>query len=328
MPLKANADEAVGRDAEGRDGASCSRRTGGDVALVGGRDHWWPTVVEGQPDDPARCPCEPMDSEDLLFLLYSSGTTGKPKGIVHTTAGYLIGVATTHHYIFDIKPRPSTGAPPTSAGSPGTATSCTGRSANGTTSVLYEGVPDFPERDRWWEIIERYRVTVLYTAPTAIRTHMKWGPQYAGRHDLSSLRLLGSVGEPINPEAWMWYRKHIGGDRTPVVDTWWQTETGMIMITPLPGVTTLKPGSATRPFPGDRRRVFDEQGEPVRPGRRRLPRAHASRGPRCCAGSTRIDERYRRDLLVAATTACTSPATARASTRTATSGCSAASTTS
>ena len=245
VPLKANADEAVAR-APKVTTVIVLERTGQGAAMITGRDLTWASVVEGQSDDPAECPCEPMDSEDLLFLLYSSGTTGKPKGIVHTTAGYLTGVATTHHYVFDITPATVYWCAADIGWITGHSYIVFGPLANGTTSVLYEGVPDFPERDRWWEIIERYRVTVLYTAPTAIRTHMKWGPQYAEQHDLSSLRLLGSVGEPINPEAWIWYRKHIGGEQTPVVDTWWQTETGMIMIAPLPGVTT----PASRPAPG------------------------------------------------------------------------------
>jgi acetyl-CoA synthetase len=265
VPLKASADEAVSR-APTVTAVVVLERTGGGPPLTEGRDRTWASVVEGQSDDPADCPCEEMDGEDLLFLLYSSGTTGKPKGIAHTTGGYLTGVATTHHYIFDIKPDTVYWCAADIGWITGHSYIVFGPLANGTTSVLYEGVPDFPDRDRWWAIIERYKVTVLYTAPTAIRTHMKWGPEYAQRHDLSSLRLLGSVGEPINPEAWIWYRKYIGGDRTPVVDTWWQTETGMIMITPLPGVTTLKPGSATRPFPGVQADVFNEAGQPVPPG--------------------------------------------------------------
>src|SRR5580698_6082986 len=253
--LKASADEAVSR-APTVTTVVVLERTGGGPPLTEGRDHTWASVV----------PCEPMDSEDLLYLLYSSGTTGKPKGIAHTTGGYLTGVATTHYYIFDIKPDTVYWCAADIGWVTGHSYIVFGPLANGTTSVLYEGVPDFPDRDRWWAIIERYKVTVLYTAPTAIRTHMKWGPEYAQRHDLSSLRLLGSVGEPNNPEAWIWYRRYIGGDRTPVVDTWWQTETGMIMITPLPGVTTLKPGSATKPFPGVQPDVFNETGQPVPPG--------------------------------------------------------------
>jgi acetyl-CoA synthetase len=208
-----------------------------------------------------------MDSEDLLFLMYTSGTTAKPKGIVHTTGGYLCGVATTHHYIFDLKPETDVYWCAADIGwITGHSYIVYGPLANRATSVLYEGTPDFPDKDRWWEIVERYGVTILYTAPTAIRAHMKWGPEHAEKHDLSTLRLLGSVGEPINPEAWMWYREHVGGDRCPIVDTWWQTETGMILITPLPGITTTKPGSATKAFPGVKPVVLSEQGEQVGPG--------------------------------------------------------------
>jgi acetyl-CoA synthetase len=208
-----------------------------------------------------------MDPEDLLYLLYTSGTTAKPKGIVHTTAGYLVGVATTHHYIFDLKRDDDVYWCAADVGwVTGHSYIVYGPLCNGATSVMYEGTPDFPDKDRWWEIVERYGVTILYTAPTAIRSHMKWGPEHAHKHDLSSLRLLGSVGEPINPEAWIWYHEHIGGERCPIVDTWWQTETGMIMITPLPGVTTTKPGSATKAFPGIDAAVFNEAGEEVGPG--------------------------------------------------------------
>ena len=208
-----------------------------------------------------------MDAEDLLYLLYTSGTTAKPKGIVHTTGGYLVGVATTHHYIFDLKAEDDVYWCAADIGwVTGHSYIVYGPLCNGATSVLYEGTPDFPDRDRWWDIVERYGVTILYTAPTAIRAHMKWGPEHAQKHDLSSLRLLGSVGEPINPEAWMWYHEHIGGERCPIVDTWWQTETGMILITPLPGITTTKPGSATLPFPGVDAAVFDDEGNEVGPG--------------------------------------------------------------
>ena len=208
-----------------------------------------------------------MDAEDLLFLMYTSGTTAKPKGIAHTTGGYLVGVASTHALIFDLKPEEDVYWCAADIGwITGHSYIVYGPLTNGATSVLYEGTPDFPDKDRWWEIVERYGVTILYTAPTAIRAHMKWGPEHAAKHELSTLRLLGSVGEPINPEAWMWYREHVGGDRCPVVDTWWQTETGMIMITPLPGVTTTKPGSATKPFPGVEAGVFNEAGEEVGPG--------------------------------------------------------------
>jgi acetyl-CoA synthetase len=265
VPLKRNADEALASSPKVR---TCVvlRRTEGEISMERGRDVFWHELVEGKPVDPESCPCEPMDSEDLLYLLYTSGTTAKPKGIAHTTGGYLVGVATTHHYIFDVKPDSIYWCAADVGWVTGHSYIVYGPLCNGTTSVLYEGTPDFPDKDRWWEIVERYEVDILYTAPTAIRSHMKWGPEYAQRHDLSSLRLLGSVGEPINPEAWVWYREHIGGDRTPVVDTWWQTETGMIMISPLPGLTTLKPGSATKPFPGIDAAVYDERGNEVGPG--------------------------------------------------------------
>jgi acetyl-CoA synthetase len=261
VPLKKNADEALAA-APGVRHAVVARRTG-EAAMQEGRDLWWDGLAADESADPETCPCEPMDSEDLLYLLYTSGTTAKPKGIAHTTAGYLVGVATTHHYIFDVKPDSTYWCAADIGWVTGHSYIVYGPLCNGTTSVLYEGTPDFPDRDRWWEIVERYRVDVLYTAPTAIRAHMKWGTEHAEKHDLSSLRLLGSVGEPINPEAWMWYRETIGGGRMPVVDTWWQTETGMIMISPLPGVTTVKPGSATKPFPGVDAAVVDERGEEV-----------------------------------------------------------------
>jgi len=264
--LKRTADDAMSVAPKVR-ASVVLRRTGNDVPMQDGRDHWWHELEGGEPDDAASCPCEPMASEDLLFLMYTSGTTAKPKGIVHTTAGYLTGVATTHSYIFDIKADSDVYWCAADIGwITGHSYIVYGPLCNGTTSVLYEGTPDFPEKDRWWDIIERYGVTILYTAPTAIRAHMKWGPEYAQQHDLSSLRLLGSVGEPINPEAWIWYREHVGGDRIPIVDTWWQTETGMVMITPLPGVTTTKPGSASKPFPGVDAGVFDERGNEVGPG--------------------------------------------------------------
>jgi acetyl-CoA synthetase len=265
VPLKVNADAAVA-DSPSVERVVVYRRTDGDVPFDDSRDVWWHEAVEGKSDDPESCPCEPMDAEDLLYLLYTSGTTAKPKGIVHTTAGYLVGVATTHHYIFDVKPDSVYWCAADVGWVTGHSYIVYGPLCNGTTGVMYEGVPNHPDPARWWSIIERYKVDILYTAPTAIRSHMKWGPEWAQKHDLSSLRLLGSVGEPINPEAWVWYREHIGGDRTPVVDTWWQTETGMILITPLPGVTTLKPGSATKPFPGVEAAVFSESGEEVGPG--------------------------------------------------------------
>jgi acetyl-CoA synthetase len=265
VPLKRNADEALA-SAPGVKRVVVLRRTKGDVAMDEARDVTWNAAIEGASPDPDSCPPEPMDAEDLLYLLYTSGTTAKPKGIAHTTAGYLVGVASTHHYIFDVKPDSVYWCAADVGWVTGHSYIVYGPLCNGTTGVIYEGTPDFPDKDRWWQIVERYKVDILYTAPTAIRSHMKWGPEYAAGHDLSSLRLLGTVGEPINPEAWEWYREHIGGGRTPVVDTWWQTETGMILITPLPGITTLKPGSATKPFPGVDAAVYDEQGNEVGPG--------------------------------------------------------------
>jgi acetyl-CoA synthetase len=287
VPLKRNADEALA-DAPKVKTAVVLRRTGGDVDWAEGRDVWWHDVAT----DDAECPCEPMDAEDLLYLLYTSGTTAKPKGIVHTTAGYLVGTATTHYYIFDPKPDSVYWCAADIGWVTGHSYIVYGPLCNGTTGVIYEGTPDFPERDRWWDIVERYKVDILYTAPTAIRTHMKWGPEHAQQHDLSSLRLLGTVGEPINPEAWVWYRENIGGGRCPVVDTWWQTETGMILITPLPGVTRAKPGSATKPFPGIEAAVYDEQGNEVGPGGGGylvLKRPW----PAMLRGIYRADERYR-----------------------------------
>jgi acetyl-CoA synthetase len=291
VPLKQNADEALEQSPTIRH-SIVLRRTGEGPEMREGRDVWWHELVDGEPADAQSCPCEPMDSEDLLYLLYTSGTTAKPKGIAHTTAGYLVGAASTHHYIFDVKPDSVYWCAADVGWVTGHSYIVYGPLCNGTTGVLYEGVPNFPDKDRWWEIVERYKVDILYTAPTAIRSHMKWGPEHAEKHDLSSLRLLGSVGEPINPEAWVWYHEHIGGGRCPVVDTWWQTETGMIMITPLPGVTTLKPGSATRPFPGVDAAVYDEQGNEVAPGGGgylvlRRP------WPAMLRGLYREDERYR-----------------------------------
>ncbi|HST24704.1 MAG TPA: acetate--CoA ligase [Gaiellaceae bacterium] len=264
VPLKHTADEAMA-DAPGIRACLVVRRTGNEVPMTDGRDRWLHELDVS--DDPAGCPCEPMDAEDLLFLMYTSGTTATPKGIVHTTAGYLVGVAATHSTIFDLKPDRDVYWCAADIGwITGHSYIVYGPLANATTSVIYEGTPDFPDKERWWAVAERYGVTILYTAPTAIRAHMKWGPEHAAAHDLSKLRLLGSVGEPINPEAWVWYHEHIGGGRCPIVDTWWQTETGMVMITPLPGVTTTKPGSATRPFPGVDAAVYDEAGNEVGPG--------------------------------------------------------------
>jgi len=237
------------------------RRTGTDPHMTAGRDHWYHEVMADASTD---CPPEIVDSEQLLYLLYTSGTTAKPKGIMHTTGGYLTQVAFTHKYVFDLHPDRDVYWCAADIGwVTGHSYIVYGPLANGATSVMYEGTPDFPDKDRWWSIVERYGVTILYCAPTAIRTMMKWGDRYPEGHDLSTLRLLGSVGEPINPEAWMWYRTHIGAERCPVVDTWWQTETGAIMISPLPGTTVLKPGSATFPLPGVAAAVVDDDGRTV-----------------------------------------------------------------
>ena len=263
VPLKANADAAADQ-APTIEHVVVVRRTDHGVDMKEGRDQWWHDLMaEAGP----TCEPEHMDAEDLLYLLYTSGTTARPKGIMHTTGGYLTQVAFTHRYVFDLRPETDVYWGAADIGwVTGHSYIVYGPLANGCTGVLYEGTPDFPGRDRWWDIIERYGVTILYTAPTAIRTFMKWGAEEPAKHDLSSLRLLGSVGEPINPEAWTWYWEHIGGGRCPVVDTWWQTETGAIMIAPLPGATTLKPGSATFPLPAIGAEVVDDQGTPVTKG--------------------------------------------------------------
>jgi acetyl-CoA synthetase len=246
VPLKKNTDEAL-KECPDVKTVIVLKRTGEPIEMQHGRDIWWDDFVKGVE---AKCPAEPMDSEDLLYLLYTSGSTGKPKGIIHTTGGYLTGIAATHKWVFDIHEEDVYWCTADVGWVTGHSYVVYGPLANGATTVMYEG----------------HGVTICYTAPTAIRTFMKWGEEYPKRCDLSSLRLLGSVGEPINPEAWVWYWKVIGGGRCPVVDTWWQTETGHIMITPLPGVTTLKPGSATKPFPGIDAAVLDEQGRPARAG--------------------------------------------------------------
>ena len=263
VPLKRSADEAMAASPS-VEHAVIVRRVGdrSPVQWQHGRDHWWHDLMAAAAPD---CPAEELDSEELLYILYTSGTTGKPKGIVHTTGGYMVGTYLTTQWIFDLREDDVYWCTADIGWVTGHSYIVYGPLANGATGVMYEGSPDFPDKDRFWSIVERHRVTVLYTAPTAIRTFMKWGPQYPQRHDLSSLRLLGTVGEPINPEAWVWYYLHIGGERCPIVDTWWQTETGMILITPLPGLTTLKPGSATRPFPGIGADIVNERGQPVGP---------------------------------------------------------------
>jgi acetyl-CoA synthetase len=233
------------------------------VHITEGRDHWYHELMH---DAPLKSAPETMDAEDMLYLLYTSGTTGKPKGIVHTTGGYLVGVSATTKLVFDLRDDDVYWCTADIGWVTGHSYVVYGPLANGATVVMYEGAPDWPQKDRFWSIIERYGVTILYTAPTAIRAFMGWGAEWPARHDLSSLRLLGSVGEPINPEAWIWYHQVIGQTRCPIVDTWWQTETGAIMITPLPGVTTLKPGSATRPFPGIEAEIRSERGEKIEVG--------------------------------------------------------------
>ena len=259
VPLKANCDVAM-EQTPSIEHCIVSKRVGDPVEMRAGRDVWWDDLVADEPD---TCEPEPMDAEDLLFLLYTSGTTAKPKGIMHTTAGYLTGVTATHKLVFDLKDDDVFWCAADIGWVTGHSYIVYAALCNGATSILYEGTPDFPDKDRIWAIAERYKATILYLAPTAIRTFMKWGVAHLEKHDLSSLRLLGSVGEPINPEAWIWYHQNVGGGRCPIVDTWWQTETGAIMISPLPGVTTLKPGSATKPFPGIYADIVDEAGESV-----------------------------------------------------------------
>ncbi len=270
VPLKRFADEAVVGCPSIRDVIVVRRVGGGEggasetfASMTEGRDHWWHRLLEHASAD---CPPEPMEAEDILFILYTSGTTGAPKGIVHTTGGYLTHTTATTKYVFDLKDEDVFWCTADVGWVTGHSYVVYGPLAHGATIVMYEGAPDWPDRDRFWSMVATHGVTVFYTAPTAIRAFMKWGPSYPAKHDLSTLRLLGTVGEPINPEAWIWYHEQIGKERCPIVDTWWQTETGGIMITPLPGVTTTKPGSATKPFPGIEAELVDAQGRPMAGG--------------------------------------------------------------
>jgi acetyl-CoA synthetase len=259
-PVKSKVDEVIG-GVRSIETIFVVRSTGTECEMKEGRDVW---VDEAMDAADAECPAEPMEAEHPLYILYTSGSTAKPKGILHTTGGYMAGCAYTHRYVFDLKPEHDVYWCAADVGwVTGHSYIIYGPLANGTTSVMYEGAPDYPDKDIWWDIVESHGVTILYTAPTAIRACMKWGAEYPERHDRSSLRLLGTVGEPINPKAWLWYHKVIGGERCPVVDTWWQTETGHIMISPLPGITATKPGSATVPVPGIEADIVDDDGNPV-----------------------------------------------------------------
>jgi acetyl-CoA synthetase len=265
VPLKQMADEALKETPSIRNVVVVQRQAGAPfpVDIVEGRDHWYHRLMQHASSD---CEPEAMDAEDTLYILYTSGTTGKPKGIVHTTGGYLVGTYATTQWVFDLKDEDVFWCTADIGWVTGHSYVVYGPLANGATILMYEGAPDWPQKDRFWELIERYGVTIFYTAPTAIRAFMRWGTEWPARRNLDTLRLLGSVGEPINPEAWMWYHTNIGHGRCPIVDTWWQTETGMIMITPLPGITSTKPGSATQPFPGVSAEVRDAQGRHVETG--------------------------------------------------------------
>ena len=265
VPLKQMADEALRETPSIQNVIVVQRQAGAPipVEMKDGRDHWYHRLVQRTAAD---CEPEAMDAEDMLYILYTSGTTGKPKGIVHTTGGYLVGTYATTKWVFDLKENDVYWCTADIGWVTGHSYVVYGPLANGATVVMYEGAPDWPQKDRFWEIVERHGVTIFYTAPTAIRAFMRWGVDWPAKRDLRTLRLLGSVGEPINPEAWMWYHQHIGAERCPIVDTWWQTETGMIMITPLPGITSTVPGSATRSFPGVTAEVRDAKGQRIETG--------------------------------------------------------------
>jgi acetyl-CoA synthetase len=287
VALKETSDEAV-KECPSIKNILVIQRTKNKVNMQSGRDHWYHDLVSEAKD---FCEPEHMDAEDILYILYTSGTTGKPKGIVHTTGGYMTGVTYTSKIVFDLKDSDVFWCTADVGWVTGHSYIVYGPMANAATQVMYEGSPDFPDRGRFWNIIERHRVSIFYTAPTAIRAFMKWGTQWVEKHDLSSLRLLGSVGEPINPEAWMWYHQHIGREHCPIVDTWWQTETGSIMISPLPGVIATKPGSATKPLPGIDAVVIDDDANEVKQGGGYL--AITSPWPSMLRGIWGDNERYR-----------------------------------
>ena len=323
--IKEQVDEVMG-DVKSIEKIFVVKRADNDAPMTEGRDLWYHEACEAADDE---CEAEPLDAEHPLFILYSSGSTAKPKGILHTTGGYLTGVAYTHRVVFDLKPEEDVYWCSADVGwITGHSYIVYGPLANGCTSVMYEGAPDYPDKDVWWSLVDRYDVSIFYTAPTAIRACIKWGAEYPEKHDLSSLRLLGTVGEPINPKAWLWYHKVIGGERCPIVDTWWQTETGHIMITTLPGAAADQARLRRQAAAGHRR-----PGRPTSPtARTRAPSRAcsrcASRGRGCCARSTRTTSASSRPTGTSSAATCTSSATPRARTRTATSGSSGASTTS
>ncbi len=259
VPLKIAVDESLAKSPSVQK-VVVVRRTGGEVQMTPDRDYWWHELMDGASSD---CDAVPVDSEHPLFILYTSGSTGKPKGVMHTTAGYTLGTMMSMKWVFDLKDEDTYWCTADIGWITGHSYICYGPLANGASVVMFEGAPNWPDNGRFWEIIEKYKVSIFYTAPTAIRAFIKWGDEWPNKYDLSSLRLLGSVGEPINPEAWMWYHRVIGGERCPIVDTWWQTETGAIMLSPLPGITSTKPGSCTRPLPGVVAEIVNEKGEPV-----------------------------------------------------------------